>query len=91
MKKLRKHIYFSGMVQGVGFRYRAINAARRHGLTGWVKNLADGRVEMEVQGEEDSVDLMISQLGEGNFIRVSGIEITEKQLIERESSFRIIG
>ena len=51
MAKVRKHIYFSGQVQGVGFRYRATNAARANGLTGWVDNLWDGRVEMEVQGE----------------------------------------
>ena len=36
MAKVRKHIYFSGQVQGVGFRYRATNAARANGLTGWV-------------------------------------------------------
>ena len=51
MAIVRKHIYFSGQVQGVGFRYRAKNAARANDLTGWVDNLWDGRVEMEVQGE----------------------------------------
>ena len=44
MAKVRKHIYFSGQVQGVGFRYRATNAARANDLTGWVDNLWDGRV-----------------------------------------------
>ena len=44
MAIVRKHIYFSGQVQGVGFRYRAKNAARANDLTGWVDNLWDGRV-----------------------------------------------
>ena len=39
MAIVRKHIYFSGQVQGVGFRYRAKNAARANDLTGWVDNL----------------------------------------------------
>lgn len=49
---IRKHIYFSGRVQGVGFRYQAAYYARSLGLTGWVRNLSDGRVEMEIQGRE---------------------------------------
>lgn len=48
--KVRKHIYFSGRVQGVGFRYHAYRIATALGLTGWVQNLYDDRVEMEVQG-----------------------------------------
>ena len=48
---VRKHIYFSGRVQGVGFRYRSYYIAQSLGLTGWVTNLWDGRVEMEVQGQ----------------------------------------
>ena len=45
--KVRKHFYFSGWVQGVGFRFKATYLARKYGLTGWVRNLFDGRVEME--------------------------------------------
>ena len=50
-KSIRKHLIFSGRVQGVGFRYRAMNIAQMLGLTGWVKNRWDGKVEMEVQGK----------------------------------------
>ena len=46
--KQREHICFTGYVQGVGFRYRALYAARGLGLTGWVQNLWDGRVEMNM-------------------------------------------
>ena len=55
-EKIRKHIFFYGRVQGVGFRYYSVYKARQLGLTGWVRNLYDGSVEMEVQGEERSID-----------------------------------
>ena len=58
-KKIRKHIIFYGRVQGVGFRYYAVQKANQLGLTGWVKNLYDGSVEMEVEGEEPLIDELI--------------------------------
>lgn len=79
------------MVQGVGFRYRAMHAAQSLGLTGWVRNLWDERVEMEVQGDEESIERMIRQLEGGHFIRITGIEAEEINIDERESSFRVIG
>jgi len=48
-------VYYSGRVQGVGFRYTAVTIARDHPVTGWVKNLADGRVQLLVEGPEDAV------------------------------------
>lgn len=86
--KIRKHIFFSGRVQGVGFRYRAYYAAETLGLTGWVKNLWDDRVEMEVQGDSDSIDKMLSMLHEGHFIEIQGMEMVDVPL-ESDSSFRI--
>ena len=53
MEKIRKHFYFSGRVQGVGFRYRSYYIAQSMGLTGWVRNLWDDRVEMELQGTRE--------------------------------------
>lgn len=44
-EKIAKHFFVSGMVQGVGYRFFATRAAERLGITGWVKNLGDGRVE----------------------------------------------
>ena len=88
---MRRHIYFSGMVQGVGFRYRARYAADSLGLTGWVRNLWDDRVEMEVQGDEASILKMITELESGHFIHITGMETEERPLEDRESSFRVIG
>jgi acylphosphatase len=51
MKK-RVHVYYSGMVQGVGFRFTAERIARTLGVSGWVKNLADGRVELVSEADE---------------------------------------
>lgn len=51
-EKTRYHLVFSGRVQAVGFRYRAVHAAGSLGLTGWVKNCWDGTVEMEAQGRK---------------------------------------
>ena len=53
---IRKHIFVSGRVQGVGFRYRTYYLAQSLGLTGWVTNLDDGRVEMELQGKEEDMN-----------------------------------
>lgn len=56
---VRKHIIFYGRVQDVGFRYFSVYKARLLGLAGWVKNLDDGSVEMEVQGKEAKIDMLI--------------------------------
>ena len=89
--KVRKHIFFAGCVQGVGFRYRALCAARGLGLTGWVQNLWDGRVEMEVQGEEENIKTMISRLRAGTFVAIDSMTQAEVPLQEDEREFRITG
>ena len=51
MKK-QIHVYYAGTVQGVGFRYTAQDSAKGLGVSGWVKNLGDGRVEITAEAEE---------------------------------------
>ena len=89
--KVRKHIYFSGRVQGVGFRYSAIYLARPLGLTGWVENLWDGRVEMEVQGDENAIAELLRGLRTQRFIIIDDIEIRTIPLVEDERGFRTKG
>jgi acylphosphatase len=48
-------VHYSGRVQGVGFRATVVDIARDHPVTGWVKNLADGRVQLLVEGKEEDV------------------------------------
>ena len=55
----RARIFFSGTVQGVGFRYTTANVARRFGVTGWVRNRSDGRVEVLVEGSEKELESFV--------------------------------
>jgi acylphosphatase len=66
----------SGRVQGVGFRYFAQDAAVRENLSGFVRNLADGRVEAVVEGEEESVDRFERSIRRGpRGARVDDVEV----------------
>ena len=58
----RGHIFFSGRVQGVGFRYTAEKIALEIGLVGWVKNIADNRVEIICEGTEDQIELLLEKI-----------------------------
>lgn len=55
-------IYFSGHVQGVGFRYSTLQVAQEFEVTGFVRNLADGRVQLEVEGKPDVIDEFVTAL-----------------------------
>ena len=59
------HLFVEGRVQGVFFRATTQKEARRLGLTGWVKNLADGRVEAIVEGPRDQLETLVSWASEG--------------------------
>ena len=58
----RRTYLFSGNVQGVGFRYTAQHLARGHPVSGYVRNLPDGRVEMVAEGEEINLDALLGAL-----------------------------
>lgn len=73
----RAHVWVSGRVQGVYYRSYARDAARRLGLTGWVRNARDGRVEAILEGEEDAVKEMISWCWKGSpSARVEDVEVS---------------
>lgn len=65
MSKARVHLFISGRVQGVYFRAHTRDEARKLGLTGWVKNLYDGRVESVFEGEDEDIQSMISWCRKG--------------------------
>lgn len=58
----RREVLYSGRVQGVGFRYVARNIAARHLVAGFVHNLADGRVQLVVEGTKDAIDDYLDEL-----------------------------
>ncbi len=75
MKK-RIHVFYSGRVQGVGFRMTAEDTARELGVAGWVKNLRDGRVEVVAEAEEAALERFLDEIRTGsmkNFIQQAEI------------------
>lgn len=72
----RLHAYIEGRVQGVGFRYFTEKRANLYGLTGWVRNLPDGRVEVVAEGDEELLKEFLEDLKKGPpLARVDRIEI----------------
>ena len=74
MERIRKHIIVTGEVQGVGFRYRVSRAAAHYGVTGWVRNLPDGSVEMELEGIREDLDAVLTSAGSSMWVEIGGIE-----------------
>jgi acylphosphatase len=75
---VRRRYLIGGRVQGVGFRFFAQRTASRLGLLGWVRNLPDGGVESEAQGDPNSLSAFESALRQGpSGARVSYFEHTE--------------
>ncbi len=84
---VRKRIAFCGWVQGVGFRWRARNAADLYGCTGWVRNEYDGSVLMEIQGEEAQIDQVILAIERGRYVRIENMQVKTIPVIEGEYGF----
>ncbi len=73
--KIRTHIYVSGKVHGVFFRSSTENKAKELALTGWVRNLNDGRVEAVFEGEKENVEKMVEWAWKGpEYARVKKVE-----------------
>ncbi|MGC3997869.1 MAG: acylphosphatase [Anaeromyxobacter sp.] len=75
-ERVRVEVIVSGRVQGVGFRWSTVDEARRLGLDGWVRNLPDGRVEAEAEGERPAVEALLRFLQRGPpGARVDDVEV----------------
>lgn len=86
---IRKHMIVSGLVQAVGFRWRATQIAQDTGVTGWVKNRDDDRVEMELQGTRQMIDDTIEALKRQPYIEIDEIEETIIPVDEHEYEFKV--
>lgn len=74
---IRRHLIISGLVQGVGFRWRAGQAARAAGVTGWVRNDRCGTVSMELQGSREQIEQVLGTLARAPWICMEEINTRE--------------
>lgn len=87
---IQLQIIVSGDVQGVGYRYYTQMKAIQFGITGWVKNLQEGGVEILASGENDNLERFIDEVRRGNpFSTVDHIEVIETEKTETYRSFAI--
>ena len=87
---IRYSILVDGRVQGVGFRFFTQLTATNLNLTGWCKNLYDGKVQIEIQGSEDTLNKFISLLKKGNnFSRIDEIIVDKIPIIETEKKYSV--
>ena len=77
--RIRRRVWLSGRVQGVAFRASARREARAAGVDGWVRNLADGRVEAVFEGAPGAVEALLAWCREGpSTARVERVEVREE-------------
>ncbi|MFH1656805.1 MAG: acylphosphatase [Candidatus Nealsonbacteria bacterium] len=89
-EKIRVHIFVSGRVQMVLFRYSTRQKALRFGVNGWVINLNDGRVEMVLEGSKENVRKLIEWAKKGPFLaRVNNFDLKYEEYKNEFNSFEV--
>lgn len=83
------HLFFIGMVQGVGFRFTAKMLADRNSIKGWVKNLADGRVEILAQGQEANLKSFLKEVKSEFAQHINDTELEESTITTTYRNFKI--
>ena len=87
--RTRVHVFVSGDVQGLGFRQAIADKANEQGVTGWVRNLRDGRVEAVLEGPRDEVYRVVGLCRAGpKGERVSGVQV-DREPPRDEKTFTI--
>ncbi len=87
----RYHVWISGRVQGVFFRANTGKRARSLGLTGWVRNLPDGRVESVFEGDDQAVEAMLAWCRTGTPpARVDQVDLREEPPSGRHADFAVV-
>lgn len=80
-KPFRVHVYISGKVQGVGYRFSTVQQAKRLGIQGWVRNLRDGRVEAVFEGDTSVVEEMVKWCHSGPAsASVEKVAVTQEEI-----------
>jgi acylphosphatase len=89
MKAIR--VFYEGYVQGVGFRWTTKRIAQGYEVCGWVRNLADGRVELQVSGEDDEVAAFLRAIRESTLGgHITAEHASEIELASPFKGFRIV-
>jgi len=86
------HVFYEGRVQGVGFRYTVYQIVSGFDITGWIRNLPDGRVELLAAGEPDELEAFLQAIRESSlagFIRNE--ELNKVPAPEKLRGFEIVG
>ena len=90
MVNTRAHVFVSGLVQGVFFRQSVREQAQNNGVTGWIRNLPDSRVEAVFEGEENSVKLLADYCRKGPAEAViANVEVEFEKFAGEFKNFRI--
>jgi len=87
----RNEIFFSGSVQGVGFRFTSKQVSRNYDVTGTVENLADGRVKMICEGDLGQIESYIAEVCQSTHGKVTDTEILDKPFTGEFEGFEIVG
>jgi len=90
-QKVRAHVFVDGRVQGVFFRQNTLIQARRLGVKGWVRNLADGRVEAVFEGDEPAVNKVVAYCRYGpKNAEVQKVEVSNESYSGEFDDFKIL-
>ena len=82
-------VHYSGHVQGVGFRFSALDVAKEFEVAGFALNLADGRVQVEVEGLKSDVDAFLDALAERMHGHIRKVERSDQERARQFSGFTI--
>ncbi|NDV62991.1 acylphosphatase [Puniceicoccales bacterium CK1056] len=82
-------VHFSGRVQGVGFRYQTFQIAKEFDVSGTVRNLADGRVRLEAEGDKNQVQAFVDEVADQLGVFIRQVERTESEQPPRHKGFSI--
>ena len=88
---IRAHVFVSGRVQGVAYRFLAEKYAGRMGITGWARNLPDGRVEVLAEGSAENIEAFLERLREGpRMARVDGFDVRREVSTGEFHDFQVV-
>jgi acylphosphatase len=87
-----RHVFYEGRVQGVGFRFTCKQIARGYEVVGWVRNLPDGRVELQCSGEAAEVEAFLAGIGESELkSHIKDVKVTTIPPLADARRFEILG